>query len=76
MSDSADSPKANSTEHPETTASSPPSTPREELMSRARSFLLSPQIRHEDANSKHSFLSQKGLTDSEIGDLLREPVGL
>lgn len=71
MSD-ADSPKASSTEPPETTPSSPPSINREELMSRARSFLHSPQIQHEDANSKHRFLAEKGLTDSEIDVLLRE----
>ena len=75
MSD-AESPQANSTEPPETTRSSPPSTSREELMSRARSFLHSPQIQHEDANSKHRFLAEKGLTDLEIDVLLRELVGL
>ena len=75
MSDT-DSPKANSAEPPETTPSSSPPTPREELMSRARSFLHSPQIQHEDANSKHRFLAEKGLTDSEIDVLLRELVCL
>ncbi|KIK06824.1 hypothetical protein K443DRAFT_129744 [Laccaria amethystina LaAM-08-1] len=71
MSD-ADSPKASLTEPPETTPSSPLSNSREELISRARSFLHSPQIQHEDPNSKHRFLAEKGLTDSEIDALLRE----
>ena len=51
-------------------------TPREELIARARSFLTSPQIQHEDVSAKRKFLSDKGLNDSEINDLLQELVSL
>ena len=47
---------------------------REELIAKARSFLTSPQIQHEDVSAKRKFLSEKGLNDSEINGLLRELV--
>ncbi|EGO02042.1 hypothetical protein SERLA73DRAFT_166545 [Serpula lacrymans var. lacrymans S7.3] len=45
---------------------------RIELISRARSFLTSPNIRDQNILSKRSFLSEKGLTAPEIEALLRE----
>jgi Pex14 N-terminal domain len=47
---------------------------RTELFDRARTFLNSPQILDQDAIAKRKFLSEKGLTESEIEHLLREPV--
>lgn len=70
----------------ETQSSSPPATTesavvsvtpaesREELIARARSFLTSPQIQHEDIFAKRRFLSDKGLNDTEINGLLQELV--
>ena len=53
-----------------------PSAPedRSELLDRARMFLRSPQVVHEDAFSKRKFLVQKGLNDPEIETLLQELV--
>ncbi|KAL0949284.1 hypothetical protein HGRIS_009361 [Hohenbuehelia grisea] len=45
---------------------------RDELLSRAWTFLLSPQIRYQDVPAKRRFLAEKGLTDAEIDGLLRE----
>ncbi|TFK88928.1 hypothetical protein K466DRAFT_546215 [Polyporus arcularius HHB13444] len=50
----------------------PASTDRTELLQRARAFLTSPQVRHEDASAKRRFLVEKGLTDAEIEGLLYE----
>ena len=47
---------------------------REELIERARLFLTSPQIRHEDLFAKRRFLAEKGLSDAEIAGLLQELV--
>jgi len=44
---------------------------RAELIERARSFLISPQIRHEDVFAKRRFLVEKGLSDPEIAGLLQ-----
>jgi hypothetical protein len=49
---------------------------RTELISRARSFLTSPQIRHEDISAKRRFLVEKGLSDAEIAGLLQELVSI
>ncbi|TFK55576.1 hypothetical protein OE88DRAFT_1651951 [Heliocybe sulcata] len=49
-----------------------PEDDRRELLDRARSFLLSPQVRDEDIWAKRTFLAEKGLTDPEIDGLLRE----
>lgn len=45
---------------------------RTELLSRARTFLSAPEIRSQDSDAKAAFLSEKGLTRSEIDHLLRE----
>lgn len=56
----------------------PPSPPlldeRTVLLDRARAFLVSPQIRHEETSAKRRFLSEKGLVVEEIETLLRELV--
>lgn len=49
---------------------------RSELLARARSFLASPQVQHQDMLAKHAFLVEKGLHESEIADLLRSQVWL
>lgn len=49
---------------------------RAELIERARSFLVSPQIRHEHVLAKRKFLTEKGLSDAEIDGLLQELVSL
>ncbi|KAF8913779.1 hypothetical protein CPB84DRAFT_1840577 [Gymnopilus junonius] len=54
----------------ESTPHSPPDD-RSELLARARSFLASPQVQHQDTAAKRAFLVEKGLHDSEIEDLLR-----
>ncbi|KZP20165.1 hypothetical protein FIBSPDRAFT_919935 [Athelia psychrophila] len=51
------------TDHPESRAA---------LIERAKLFLVSPQIRHEDLAAKRRFLVEKGLSDDEIGGLLQE----
>ena len=77
--------KAVSTEAPPSTSdsSSSSSTPtpvvapnRSELLDRARHFLSSPQVIHQDHESKRRFLAEKGLVDGEIQLLLREMVRL
>lgn len=45
------------------------------LIERARGFLSSPQIRYEGVAAKRHFLADKGLSDAEIADLIRETVG-
>ncbi|OJT05321.1 hypothetical protein TRAPUB_3762 [Trametes pubescens] len=45
---------------------------RTELLQRARAFLSSPQVRHEDLTAKRRFLGEKGLSEDEIEGLLRE----
>ena len=47
---------------------------RAELLTRARSFLASPQVAYQDLSAKHKFLAEKGLSDTEIDALLREAV--
>ncbi|KAF5387839.1 hypothetical protein D9615_000605 [Tricholomella constricta] len=58
------------------TLTTPPPTAvvsdRSELLSRARVFLQSPQILHQDTLAKRSFLAEKGLNEMEIDGLLRE----
>ncbi|KAF8165471.1 hypothetical protein B0H34DRAFT_649677 [Crassisporium funariophilum] len=44
---------------------------RAELLARARSFLVSPQVQHQDISAKRAFLVEKGLNDSEIEGLLQ-----
>ena len=43
---------------------------RSELLTRARSFLTSPQVQNQDAFAKYTFLAEKGLNDDEIKSLL------
>lgn len=47
---------------------------RAELVSRARAFLTSPQIKSQDILARRKFLSEKGLNDFEINGLLSELV--
>lgn len=47
---------------------------RNELIARARSFLNSPQIHYQDDTSKRAFLMEKGLTETETANLMRERV--
>ncbi|VDC02539.1 unnamed protein product [Peniophora sp. CBMAI 1063] len=49
-----------------------PHEDRASLVTRARQFLLSPQVQHEDESAKRRFLQDKGLSESEIVMLLRE----
>lgn len=49
-------------------------TDRYELLSRARTFLTSPQIQDQDVFAKRRFLVDKGLNESEVEELLRELV--
>lgn len=48
-----------------------PTTDRNDLLLRARSFLISPQLQSQDIFAKRRFLREKGLTDDEIDDLLK-----
>ncbi|KAI0005157.1 hypothetical protein BJV74DRAFT_881044 [Russula compacta] len=60
---------------PQLSSSSSSPTPipnRSELLDRARHFLSSPQVIHQDHESKRRFLAEKGLADGEIQLLLRE----
>lgn len=47
---------------------------RTELLEKARAFLNSPQVRHEDYAAKRRFLEDKGLDEPEIDGLLKELV--
>jgi hypothetical protein len=47
---------------------------RSELLDRARHFLSSPQVMHQDYESKRRFLAEKGLSDGEVQLLLSEMV--
>lgn len=83
MSDAAPSPPPASTTTPqassvasEPSADTPNPAPavgdRSELLQRARAFLSSPQLAHEDLSAKRKFLADKGLDSAEIDGLLRE----
>jgi hypothetical protein len=68
-------PSDSSSGHEHTSTSSLTPTPhRSELLDRARHFLSSPQVIHQDHESKRRFLSEKGLSDGEVQLLLREMV--
>ena len=54
------------------TTPGPTGDDRSTLLSKARSFLSSPQIVHQDAQAKRTFLKEKGLDDVEVESLLRE----
>jgi hypothetical protein len=47
---------------------------RSELLDRARHFLSSPQVLHQDYESKRRFLAEKGLSNDEVQLLLHEMV--
>ncbi|PFH51399.1 hypothetical protein AMATHDRAFT_3060 [Amanita thiersii Skay4041] len=49
-----------------------PDLDRTDLLSRARTFLKSPQVTDQDAASKRKFLIEKGLHENEIDTLLQE----
>ena len=56
---------------PQTDTSSIPAVgERTELLEKARAFLNSPQVRHEDYAAKRRFLAEKGLDEAEIDGLL------
>ena len=71
-----DTPPVSPSELPPTQSQPLPPTPvdRAELLQRARVFLTSPQVRHEDITAKRRFLADKGLTDVEVDGLLCEVV--
>ncbi|CAA7259641.1 unnamed protein product [Cyclocybe aegerita] len=48
----------------------PPSTSRDEIISKARAFLASPQVQYQDVHVKRAFLAEKGLNGAEIESLL------
>ncbi|KIP12749.1 hypothetical protein PHLGIDRAFT_97395 [Phlebiopsis gigantea 11061_1 CR5-6] len=50
----------------------PAAEDRSELLQRARAFLTSPQVLHEDLTAKRRFLLEKGLNDAEVESLLRD----
>ena len=50
------------------------SSDRTDLLEKARAFLSSPQVVHEDAIAKRKFLAEKGLNDAEIERLIQELV--
>ena len=45
-----------------------------QLLEKARAFLASPQVRHDDPEVSRKFLSEKGLNDEEINSLMKELV--
>jgi hypothetical protein len=70
-------PPDSSAEHASSSSAMTTTTPtpnRSELLDRARLFLSSPQVIHQDYESKRLFLAEKGLEDGEIQLLLREMV--
>lgn len=69
--------EASSTESEPNVQPAPPVPPpsRAELVDKARAFLGSPQVMHEDTFAKRRFLAEKGLNDSEIEALMLEQVG-
>lgn len=74
---SENTPSSSST--PETTPTSTltsTSTDHADLLSKARAFLHSPQLVHEDLLAKRAFLLDKGLHPSDVDTLLRELVSL
>lgn len=60
--------------HGQEASASVASPDRAELLARARAFLTSPQVRLQDSDAKRTFLAEKGLTPSEVDQLLRELV--
>jgi len=53
----------------------PQATPAvEDLLSKARSFLSSPQVQFQDDAEKRKFLAEKGLSHTDIDTLLKTQV--
>ncbi|KAH8113342.1 hypothetical protein DFH11DRAFT_1878504 [Phellopilus nigrolimitatus] len=55
-----------------TTSATPPPEDRNALLDRARVFLTSPHVVHEQPPAKRRFLAEKGLDEREIEGLMRE----
>lgn len=64
----------NSTALVEVPVTIPSPVVRDELLAKARAFLASPHIQHQDNNSKRTFLREKGLAESEVDELLKNYV--
>ncbi|KAI0254855.1 hypothetical protein BJV78DRAFT_1183304 [Lactifluus subvellereus] len=69
---SADMTPPSSSPELESSSSPTPMPDRTELLDKARHFLSSPQVVHQDHESKRRFLTEKGLADGDIELLLRE----
>ena len=67
-------PSGSSVQDSDDASSSQPTEDRSALLDRARIFLTSPQIRHEDPSAKRRFLAEKGLNAIEVEMLMRELV--
>lgn len=65
---------ADNTTHTPAETPQPTHVDRTDLVEKARTFLLSPQVRLEDNTAKRKFLVEKGLTEQEIIGLLQESV--
>jgi hypothetical protein len=44
---------------------------RDELLSKARTFLTSPSVQSQDVDAKRTFLREKGLSEHDVEGLLR-----
>ncbi|KAF9534783.1 hypothetical protein CPB83DRAFT_842935 [Crepidotus variabilis] len=47
------------------------SSSRDELLAKARTFLASPQVQHQNAEARRAFLRDKGLSEFDINELQR-----
>ncbi|KAH9927260.1 uncharacterized protein B0H18DRAFT_1003752 [Fomitopsis serialis] len=68
----ASQPVAQSDPKPQEDAFVAPNNDRTDLLDKARAFLSSPQVRHDDYTAKRRFLAEKGLDNAEISILLQE----
>ena len=59
------------TDSDQATATTSKPEDRSDLLAKARLFLASPQVQSQDINAKRAFLVEKGLNETEIGELLR-----
>ena len=60
---------------PSAVQSTPPKD-RSELLNKARAFLTSPQVRHDDPDTTKRFLVEKGLNEAEIHQVMNDTVSL